>query len=76
MKIYNIIYDEINKYIICPYNSLEKERMKLIINYNKNEKEKEATLEGHFEPLTKNKITILFSKEEAIYKIKSNLYYT
>ena len=72
MKIYNIIYDEIDNYILCSYDPLEKEKMNLIINQNKNEEEKEATLEGHCEPLSKNEISILFSKEEAMCKIKIN----
>ena len=46
--------------------------MNLIINHNKNEEEKEATLEGHCEPLSKNEISVLFSKEEAMCKIKIN----
>ena len=37
MKIYNIIYDEINKYIICSYDPLKKEKINLILNYNKND---------------------------------------
>ena len=72
IKIYNIIYDEKNKYIICSYDPLEKEKMNLIINNNKNEEEKEATLEGHCEPLSKNEISFLFSKEEAMCKIEIN----
>ena len=46
--------------------------MNLIINHNKNEEEKEATLEGHCEPLSINEISVLFSKEEAMCKIKIN----
>ena len=51
MKIYNIIYDKISNIILCSYDPLEKEKMNSIINHNKNEEEKEATLEGHCEPL-------------------------
>ena len=72
MKIYNIIYDVINNYIICSYDPLEKEKMNLIINNNKNVEEKEATLEGHCDPLSKNEISNLFSKEEAMCKIEIN----
>ena len=72
MKIYNIIYDEINNYIICSYDPLEREKMNLIINNNKNEEEKEATLEGHCDPLSKNEISVLFSREEAMCKIEIN----
>jgi len=72
MKIYNIIYDKINNIILCSYDPLEKEKMNLIINHNKNEEEKEATLEGQCEPLSKNEISVLFSKEEAMCKIKIN----
>ena len=72
MKIYNIIYEKINNYIICSYDPLEEEKMNLIINNNKNEEEKEATLEGHCEPLSKNEISFLFNKEEAMCKIQIN----
>ena len=72
MKIYNIIYDKKNNYIFCFYDLLEKEKMNLIINHNKNVEEKDATLEGYCEPLSKNEILVLFSKEEAMCKIQIN----
>ena len=37
---------------------------------NNNLEEKEATLEGHYDPLSKNEILNLFNKEEAMCKIK------
>ena len=70
MKIYNILYDEINNCICCSYDPLEKEKMNKIISYDKNVEEKEATIEGHCDPLSKNEISSLFNKEEAMCKIK------
>ena len=72
MKFYKIVYDKKNNYILCSYDPLEKDKMNFVINHNKDEEKKEATLEGHCEPLPKNEIFDLFSKEEAMCKIKIN----
>ena len=68
MKIYNIIYDEINNYIICSYDPLEKEKMNLIINHNKNVEEKEATLEGHCDLYQKMKYQFYLVKRKQYVK--------